>query len=112
MAAGMHLAGDQRTVLASRDLLDVQRIEIGAQANRPLTRQTSLQCCDHAGSGNALGHLQPPTAQAVRHQGGGTGFLEADFGVTVDIVADLDQLGLVVFQTGKQCIRCHGYFPG
>ena len=49
-----------------------------------------------------LRHLQAPGAQPLGHQGGGAQFLEPDFRVLVDVVADVDQLRLVGLQRVDQ----------
>jgi hypothetical protein len=53
----MHLAGNGRAVVASRDLLDMERVHIGPQADGALAWQPALQRADDAGPGDALGDI-------------------------------------------------------
>jgi hypothetical protein len=107
MAAGVHFTGHGRAVGAVRHLLDVERIEVGAQADGALAGLASLQGGDHAGSGDALGDVEAPGSQPVGDQGGGAGFLEPDLRVAMDILSDRDQFRLIRLQRGEQIVGGH-----
>ena len=108
MAAGVHLARDDRAMVAPGHFLDVQCIQIRAQADGTLAGQVPLQRCDHAGFGDPFSDVQAPFAQAVGDQGGSAGFLESNLGVTVDIPPDFDQFRFINSKLGNQVVWWHG----
>ena len=67
MAAGMHLAGDRRGVGELVGLVHVERVHVGAQADRApgLARP---QRADHAGLGQAAMHLDAERLRASRRR--------------------------------------------
>ena len=85
VAAGMHLAGDRRLVVEAVGLVHVERIHVGAQADRPLGIARP-QHAHHAGLGEAAVHLDAERFQLVCNDVGGAHFLEGRLGVAVDIV--------------------------
>ena len=68
MSAGMHLAGHGRAMLAPREFLDIQRIQIGAQPDRAPTRPVAPERRDHAGRARCPRSRPAPMAQAIRDQ--------------------------------------------
>ena len=95
VAAGVHLAGNGRAIVAAGRLLDVERVEVGAQADRPLARAIALDRADDAGLGDPFGDLDPPAAQRVGDELRRAGLLEAGFGMAMDVAPDGDQLRLI-----------------
>jgi hypothetical protein len=95
MAAGMHLVRDRRGVVEVVLLLQVQRIHVGAQADRLLARPIALQRADHAGRGEATMHLDAPRGELVGHDLGRPLLLEGGFGMTVDVTTDGGEVGQV-----------------
>ena len=85
MAAGVHLAGDRRLVVELVGLVHVERVHVGAQADRPL-RVARAQHADHAGLGQAAMHLDAERFQLVGDDVGGPHFLEGRLGMTVNVM--------------------------
>ncbi len=85
VAAGVHLAGDLRRVRDAGLFLDVQCVEIGAQADR-LAAGAGAEHADDAGLREPGVHLEPERAQLVRDEGRGRLLLERGLGVGVEVV--------------------------
>jgi hypothetical protein len=86
VAAGVHLARDRRLVIELVGLVDVERVHVGAEPNRPL-RSAGPQHAHHAGLGEASVNFQTERLQLVRNNIGGPHFLEGCLGMTMDVVA-------------------------
>ena len=92
VAAGVHLARDRRCVRDAGLLVDVQCVEIGAQADR-VAAGSAAQHADHAGAGKPRVHFEPERAELVGDEGGGRRLLERGLRVGVDVVAPGFELG-------------------
>jgi hypothetical protein len=57
---GVHLAGNCRAMIASRDLPDVQGVEVGPQPDRALARTFARQRADDAGPCDTLDDVDSP----------------------------------------------------
>ena len=95
VAAGMHLAGNGRGVGRAGLFVDRQGIHVGAQPDGALARTPPDDGTHHARSADPLCDRDAPFAQLVRDQGGGAGFLQAEFGVGVDVAPDGGELGVM-----------------
>ena len=91
MAAGMHHARVRRLRRAAGGLQDRQRVHVGAQADRGLAVAVT-QHADHAGIADAPMHLDAPFLQLLRDDVGGAMLLQAEFGMGMDVLADVGQL--------------------
>src|SRR5262249_53065174 len=98
VSAGVHFPGYFRGIVEPRRLANMQRVEIRPEADRALAGPRALQRADEAGLGDSLGDVDAPGAKFVGHQPRRTTFLEADFGMTMDVAADRDELRLVAFE--------------
>ena len=85
MAAGMHLAGDRRLVIEAVGLVHVERVHVGAQADRPL-RRARAQHAHHAGLGQAAMNFQAEGLQLGGDDVGGAHFLEGGLGMAVNVM--------------------------
>src|SRR6267142_1556963 len=88
MAAAVKAAGNGRAPFQVGILFHRQRVHVGAQANAPAAAAFALEHADHAGAAEAAMYLDAPLGQLVSHDAGGPDFLEADFGMGVQIPAD------------------------
>src|SRR5216683_2445318 len=88
MAAAMEAAGNGRTPTQVGILFHRQRVHVGAQANALAAAAFALEDADHAGAAKAAMHVDAPLRQLVGHDAGCPDFLEADFGMGVQIPAD------------------------
>ena len=95
MAAGMHLVGIHRGVVEIVLLLQVQRVHVGAQADRLLARPLALQGADDAGLGQPAMDLDAPGRKPVGHDLGGALLLEGGLRMAMDVAADGGEIGLV-----------------
>jgi len=86
MAAGVHLAGDRRGVLEFVLLMDIERVEIGAQPDRPV-RITNLEGADDTRLGEPPMHRNAERFQRRRDDVSGALFLIGGFRVGVDVSA-------------------------
>ena len=75
MAAGVHLAGDRRLVIELVGLVDVERVHVGAQADRALGRARAQHAHD-AGLGQAAMDLDAEALQLLGDDVGRPHFLE------------------------------------
>ena len=75
-----------------------KRVEVGAQADRALTRPLALQRADDAGLGDPFRDLDAPAAQAVGDELGRSHLLEAHLRMAMDVATDRDQVRLVTLQ--------------
>jgi hypothetical protein len=75
VAARVHLALDFRRVRDAGLLVDVQRIEVGAQADRAASAP-AFQHADDAGAGESRVHFEPERAQLVGDERAGRLLLE------------------------------------
>ncbi|MCY1523197.1 hypothetical protein D9M68_580850 [compost metagenome] len=91
MAAGVHDAFVAAGMLQARGFLDGQGVHVGAQA-QAFGAIAAAQLPDHAGPAQSALHFVAPLRQALRHQVAGAEFLEAEFGIAVDVPADRDEL--------------------
>ena len=80
VATGVHLAGNCRAVRGPCDLLNVERIHIGAQRDHAVASEPALERADDARFGDSLDHLEAPRAQPFSDQRRGTNLLEAGLG--------------------------------
>src|SRR6266852_720536 len=88
MAAAMEAAGNGRAPFQVGVLFHRQRVHVGAQPNALATAAFALEHADHAGAAEAAMHFDAPLGQFVGHDAGCPDFLEADFGMGVQIPAD------------------------
>ncbi|MNI26820.1 hypothetical protein D3C73_805370 [compost metagenome] len=89
VAAGVHLAFVLAGVREAVDLLHGQRVHVGAQAHRAVTGQLAANDADHARATQAAINLDAPFFKLGRHDVGGAEFFEGQFGMRVDVAADL-----------------------
>ena len=94
VAAGVHAAGDLAGVRQAGGFLHRQRVHVGAQADRGLAVAVA-QHADDAGLADAAMHLDAPLLQFARDQVGGAEFLQPEFGMGMDVAADLGKFVLV-----------------
>ena len=85
MAAGVHLARDRRLVIEVIGLVHVERIHVGAQADRALGRAATQHTHD-AGLGEAAMDLDAEALQLRRDDVRGPHFLEGRFRVAVNVM--------------------------
>ena len=88
MAAAVEAAGNGRAPFQVGVFLHRQRVHVGAQANALATAAFALEHADHAGAAEAAMYLDAPLGQFVGHDAGRPDFLEADFGMGVQVPAD------------------------
>ena len=101
VTAGMHLVGDRRGVVEFVLLLQVQRIHVGAQADRLLPRLPALQGADHAGGGEPAMDLDAPRLQLVGDDLRGPLLLEGRLGMAMDVAADGGEFGSQAGELGR-----------
>ena len=89
--AGVHLAVVLAGVLEGVELGHRQRVHVGAQADgaAALAAVAPVHDAHHAGGAHAAVHGDAPFRQLFRHQVGGALFLEAEFGMRVDVAPQL-----------------------
>ena len=89
VAAGVHHAGSLRAILGVADLLDGQRVDVGANQQRAPGSIASgpAQHADHALATHMVARLQPQLAQTVGDGGGGLAFLERKLRMRVIVAA-------------------------
>mgnify|MGYP003326132312 CR=1 FL=1 len=110
VAAGVHLVLVHRGVREVVLLLQVQRVHVGAQADRLLAGPAALQRADHARGGEAAMDLDAPALQPGGDDLGGAPLLEGGLGMAMDVAADRGQVGLI----GGELVRrqaAHDRFP-
>jgi hypothetical protein len=90
MAAGVHAAMGLARIGQARGLDDGERIHVGADAQPPRAA-ADLELGHDAGLADARVHLVAPFAQQVGDQLAGRAHLEAEFGVGVNLAADVDE---------------------
>ena len=93
VAAGMHLVGNRGGVLELVLLLQMQRVHVGAQPDRLLSRPVALQGSHDAGRGQAAMYFETPGFELLCHDLGGPDLLEGGLGMTMDVASDGGQLG-------------------
>ncbi len=86
VAAGVHAAGVLRAMAKTVLLVDVQRVEVGAQADRALARAGGERA-DHAGAGEPARHRDAELGQLLGDHVGGAVLLERGLGMGVDVAA-------------------------
>ena len=86
--AAVHLAGMLRDVLEGVALLHRERVEIRAQAHRPIALP-ALESPDHPRPPETPLDRDPPCAQALGHDVRGAVLLVGELGVAMEIPADL-----------------------
>ena len=92
-------AGD-RARMGVRALLDErQRIHVGAQSHGRAAAPVA-QHADHAGSANALVHLEPDVAQRARDERGRAVLLEGEFRMGMQVASQRDEIGQQVGHFG------------
>ncbi|MCY1434769.1 hypothetical protein D9M71_508390 [compost metagenome] len=107
----MHAAGMAAAVGQAAGLVDRQGIHVGAQS-QAAGAAADAQHADHPGTADAGMHLVAPFAQPLRHLGGGALFLETQFGVGVDILAQGLQLGAGVVEPSQDVlVSSHAIAP-
>jgi len=85
MAAGVHLAGDRRLVIEAVGLVHVERVHVGAQADRP-PGSARPQHAHHAGLGQPAVNFQAELLELGRDDVGGPYFLERRLGMAVNVM--------------------------
>ncbi|KAG1445493.1 hypothetical protein G6F57_017548 [Rhizopus arrhizus] len=90
VAAGMHDAFVAAGVVQTRGFLDRQGVHVGAQP-QALAAVAAAQLPDHASTAQTAFYFIAPLRQALRHQVAGAEFLEAQFGMAVDVPPDRDE---------------------
>src|SRR6266404_7407662 len=88
MAAAVEAAGNGRAPSQVSILFHRQRVHVGAQAYALATTAFALEHADHAGAAETAVHLDAPLREPVGNDPGSADFLEADFGMRVQIPAD------------------------
>ena len=78
-----------------RRFLDVERVEVGAQADRALARPPPADRSYDPRLGEAFGDVDSPGAQLVGDDPGGAGLLERGLRMAMDVATNRDQLGLI-----------------
>ena len=91
MTASMHQALVGRGPGQPGALFDRQGIHIHTQGHQRPVRRTQL--AHHPRAADGFAHLPAPTAQFASHQGGRLLFVATEFGMAVEVTAQLDQLG-------------------
>ena len=94
MAAGVHLAGNGGAERQVRHLLHRQRIHVGAQAEGTVAGAVA-QRADDAGLADLASDVQAPGFELARDDVGGAVFLKAEFGMSMEVMTNGLQLGLV-----------------
>jgi hypothetical protein len=89
----------------------MQRIEIGAQSDRPMPGPSAFQRADDPSLGDLFRDLESEFAQFFRHQCRGLRFLESDFRIAMDLMPDIDHLRFVGFERGDQRMLVHRHAP-
>jgi hypothetical protein len=92
VTASVHLALDLRSVRGAGLLVDVKRVEIGAQADR-VGAGADAKHADDAGLRESRVHLEPERAQLVGNEGARSRLLEGGLRVRVDMVSPRSDLG-------------------
>src|SRR5690606_2758421 len=93
VTAGVHDPWAARTIRLYARLVDRQGIHVGAQTHRKATVVLfAVQDPHDARATNTGMHLIAQSAQHARHHGRSTYFLEAEFGVSVDVPSDGHEL--------------------
>jgi hypothetical protein len=95
----MHLVGNRRSVVEVVLFLQVQRVHVGAQADRLLAGPRALEGADHTGGGEAAMNLDAPRGELVGNDLRRARLLEGGLGMTMDVAADGGQLGGEAGQT-------------
>jgi hypothetical protein len=93
VAAGVHLPRARGTVRERVAFRDRQRVHVGAQPERALARACA-QRADHAGPAQAAMHLAAECGELRGDQVRGAGFLEAEFGMRVDVAPPSGEFGV------------------
>src|ERR1700722_13492517 len=88
MAANVEPDGNGRAPFQVGVLFHRQFIHVGAQADTPDAAALAPQDADHAGAAQAAMLLDAPLRQLVGDDPGSADFLEADFGMRMQIPAD------------------------
>ena len=95
VTAGVHLSRNRRAMRGPLRLLDVERVEVGAQRDRSLAGPAPANRSHDPGLGEALGDVDAPAAQFVGDNPGGARLLERGLRMAMDVAANGDQFGLV-----------------
>jgi hypothetical protein len=114
VAAGVHHAVALRAPGHRVFFLDGQRVHVGAQADAPPKGVAPAAHHRHqTGAPQATVHLIDPAAgQFARHQFGGDMLLEAQFGVAMQLVPDLDQVTMMLAQAQQRGMGAEIGFRG
>ena len=92
VAAGVHSTFVLRGVDQSGLFLDWQRIHVCTQCDR--LGSVSAEVSEYAGSSRQrINHVDSRSGQSIAHNAAGPEFLVAEFGVAVQIVAQLHEVG-------------------
>ena len=96
VATGMHHAVVHAGPGGGAGLVDRQRVHVGAKAQALGSGavRTAPQRGHHAGAGQAAVHGVAPGLQAVGDPLGGAGFLQAQFGMAVQVAPQVDEFGV------------------
>ncbi len=73
----------------------MERVKVGAQANRALARPPPAKGSHDPGLGEAFGDVDSPAAQLVGDDPGGARLLERSLRMAMDVATNGDQLGLI-----------------
>lgn len=68
-----------------------QSVHIGAEADGVVARSAAAQRANHAGTADAGTDLDTPTGEQLGNLRGGTGFVESDFRMGMEIMAPAHQ---------------------
>ncbi len=93
VAAGVHPAFVRRRVGDARAFGDVQRVHVGAQADR-VVAASAAKHADDAGLGEPGMHVQADRFELVDDERARRRFLERRFGVRVDMMPPIAHLGV------------------
>ena len=89
-------------------LLDVERVKVGAQADRALAGPPPANRSHDPGLGEALGDVDSPGAQLVGDDPGGARLLERGLRMAMDVATNCDQFGLIGLEGVEDSARA-GY---
>lgn len=97
VTASVHCAGRSRGPGTIVRFGNAQGIHVGTQRDRAMGC-AAAQCADHAGTTDPFGHIDAEITQGCGNKGGGTLFLETEFGVLMQVAPPLCHLLVKCFQ--------------
>jgi hypothetical protein len=108
VTAAVEAAGDGRTPFQVGIFFHRQRIHVGAQADAPGAAAFALEHADDAGASKSAMNLDAPLRELIGDDAGGADFLEADFGMGMQVAADRGEFvgeGIDTVDRGHGVIR-------